>query len=129
MIVGVGIDLVAVGRLESALAAWGERFERRVFTAGERTYCRHQRRPGLAFAARFAAKESFSKALGTGLADGLRWTDVEVVLDQAGAPGLALTGAARALAERRGADRLHLSLSHDREFAIAVVVLEAGARR
>jgi holo-[acyl-carrier protein] synthase len=128
VIVGVGIDLVAVGRLESTLAAWGERFERRVFTAGERAHCRAQRRPGLAFAARFAAKEAFSKAVGTGLAAGLRWTDVEVVRDPAGAPGLCLTGAARALAERRGADRLHVSLSHDRELAIAVVVLEAGAR-
>lgn len=124
MIVGVGVDMVEVARLEAALGAWGARLERRLFTPAEVTYCRAQRRAGPAFAARFAAKEALAKALGTGLAHGVRWVDVEVRRDGQGRPVLALAGAARAEAEGRGVRAAHLSLAHDGGYAIAVVVLE-----
>ncbi len=124
MILGVGIDLVEVARFEASLGAWGGRLERRLFTPAEAAYCRAQRRAGLAFAARFAAKEAFVKALGTGLAGGIRWVDVEVRRDGRGRPVLGLEGAARAEADGRGVRAAHLSLAHDSGYAVAVVVLE-----
>ncbi len=124
MIVGVGIDLVEVARLEAALDAWGPRLERRLFTPAEVAYCRTRQRAGRAFAARFAAKEAFVKALGPRPAPGIRWVDVEVRRDVRGRPELGLAGAARAEAEGRGVGTAHLSLAHDGGYAIAVVVLE-----
>jgi holo-[acyl-carrier protein] synthase len=124
VIVGIGVDLVAVARLESALGAWGARLERRLFTEAEAAFCRAQRASAAAFAARFAAKEAFAKALGTGVTAGLRWPEIEVTRDAAGRPGLALHGAAERAARARGVRGAHLSLSHDRGAAVAVVVLE-----
>lgn len=124
MIVGVGVDLVEVARLATALETWGERLERRLFTAAEAAYCRAQRPAAPAFAARFAAKEAFLKALGTGLRSGIRWIDVEVARAEGGRPALCLAGAARAEAAGRGARTAHLSLAHDGGCAVAVVVLE-----
>lgn len=126
MIVGIGVDLVSVDRLEAAFTAHGDRFERRVFTPDESAYCRTQRRPGVAFAARFAAKEAFAKAVGTGVGAAMRWVEVAVVRDASGRPSLALDGAARRAADARGVVRTHVSLSHDAGHAVAVVVLEAG---
>ncbi len=126
MIVGLGVDLASVERLEAAFTAHGDRFERRIFTAEESAYCRAQRRPGIAFAARFAAKEAFAKALGTGVGAGMRWLDVEVVRADNGRPSLRLSGAARREAEARGAVASHVALSHDGGFAVAVVVLESA---
>jgi holo-[acyl-carrier protein] synthase len=124
VIVGVGVDLVEVARLATALDTWGERLAQRLFTAAEAVYCREQRQAARAFAARFAAKEAFLKALGTGLSHGIRWTEVEVTRAEGGRPALALAGAARAEAAGRGTRTAHLSLAHDRDYAVAVVVLE-----
>ena len=124
MIIGIGVDLASVERLEAAFTAHGDRFERRIFTAEESAYCRTQRRPGIAFAARFAAKEAFAKALGIGVGAGMRWRDVSVAREASGRPVLALEGAARRSADARGVVRTHVSLSHDGDYAVAVVVLE-----
>jgi holo-[acyl-carrier protein] synthase len=126
VIVGVGVDLASVERLEAAFTAHGDRFERRIFTPEESAYCRAQRRPGIPFAARFAAKEAFAKALGTGVGAGMRWLDVSVAHEASGLPVLAIEGAARRAAEARGAVRAHVSLSHDAGYAVAVVVLESA---
>jgi len=123
MIVGLGLDLVSIPRFERFLARHGERGLHRLFTPGEREYCRALAAPATSFAARFAAKEAFVKALGTGLS-GLCWTDVEVVRTAAGKPALRLHGAAAAAAERRGARATQLSLSHTADLAGAVVILE-----
>ncbi len=124
MIVGTGLDLVSVSRFDAFVRRRGEPGLRRLFTPGELEYCRTLAAPGPSLAARFAAKEAFLKALGTGLAGGLRWTDVEVVRAPSGQPSLRLHGAAAQAAAHRGALRLHLSLSHTDELAGAVVVLE-----
>jgi holo-[acyl-carrier protein] synthase len=119
--VSVGVDLVDVPRiarlLESARAAT------RLLTASELAYC--TARPGAAAehaAARFAAKEAVLKAFGTGLRDGLRWVDVEVVNDARGRPSIRLHGAARALAARRGLRAIEISLSHTADLAVAHAV-------
>lgn len=123
MILGTGLDLVSVARFERFLLRRGERGLRRIFTPGEVDYCRTLAAPAASFAARFAAKEAFVKALGTGLS-GLRWTDVEVVRADSGEPSLRLHGAAAAALADRGARAAHLSLSHTAELAGAVVILE-----
>ncbi len=96
----------------------------RLFTAAELEYALPRRRAAEHLAARFAAKEAFVKALGCGLRDGLSWTDIEVVNDELGAPRLRLGGCAAALLRQRNLAAPHLSCSHERECAVAVVILE-----
>lgn len=129
MIVGIGIDLVQIGRVAELLERRGERALRRLFTPGEVERCRGGRSPRESFAARFAAKEAFFKALGTGWGRGGDWTEVEVVSAPSGAPGLRLHGRAAARAAARGVSRLHLSLTHTGDLTGAYVVLEGEPAR
>lgn len=124
VILGTGIDLVSVPRLERFRERWGPSGLRRLFTRGEAEYCLALACPGPSFAARFAAKEAFLKALGTGYSDGIGWTEVEVVRHGRSPPSLRLEGRAAELARTRGVRRVHLSLSHTGEMAAASVVLE-----
>ncbi len=124
MILGSGIDIVAVPRLARFRERYGERGLRRLFTAAELDYCLRQAAPALSLAARFAAKEAFFKALGTGIGHGGSWIEAEVVRSTNGRPQLHLHGVAARSAEERMVRRLHLSLSHTAEFAIASVILE-----
>jgi len=124
MILGVGMDLVQIQRVHELLERKGERALARLFTPAEAARCRGGRSPRESFAARFAAKEAFFKALGTGWGRGGSWTEVEVVSAPSGAPTLRLHGGAAALAEAAGVKRVHLSLTHTDELAAAYVVLE-----
>ena len=125
-IVGHGVDLAPVARIAAMRARHGERFLTRVFTPAERAYALDRpRRADEHLAARFAAKEAALKALGTGLTGGIRWTDVAVEREDAG-PRLELTGAAAAAAERIGAVRWHVSLSHAGGMALASVIAESS---
>ncbi|HEX2093160.1 MAG TPA: holo-ACP synthase [Longimicrobiaceae bacterium] len=124
MIVGIGMDLVQIGRVRELLERRGERALHRLFTPGEVARCRGGRSPAESFAARFAAKEAFFKALGTGWGRGGRWTEVEVVSAPSGAPSLRLHGTAAARAGARGVRRIHLTLTHTEGTAGACVVLE-----
>jgi holo-[acyl-carrier protein] synthase len=127
MILGIGIDLVEVSRIEQALTR-GERFRRRLFTPGEIEYCLRHKSPAKHFAARFAAKEAGMKALGTGWSNGVGWKDFEVRHDSRGRPLLVITGRAAELAVAMGATHSVLSLAHDGGFATAVAALEGVAR-
>jgi len=126
MIIGLGTDLVGVARIAGVYARHGEHFLARTYSAGERTYCLAARDPAERLAARWAAKEACMKALGTGWAKGVGFTDISLLADAAGVPRLALAGGALRVAERLGARRWHCSVSHSDGFAMAVVVLEAG---
>lgn len=118
-----GVDLVSVHRIAEMLRDHGERFEARCFTADESAYAGSMpRRRAEHLAARFAAKEAVLKALGTGLSGGIAWTDIEVVRDGAGRPGLRLTGAAAEHADRLGIKSWLISLSHAGESALASVI-------
>jgi holo-[acyl-carrier protein] synthase len=124
MIVGIGIDLVETGRFRRVLEAWGERFERRVFTTAEVEACRGRADRVEGLAARFAAKEACLKALGTGWSQGLAPRQVEVVRE-GGRPSIRLHGAADARARALDVGRILLSLTHEASAAAAFVVLEA----
>ncbi|MBN1140742.1 MAG: holo-ACP synthase [Deltaproteobacteria bacterium] len=121
---GLGTDLVRVARFRRFLEEGKENLLARLFTPAERDYAMTKRDPAPHLAARFAAKESFSKALGTGFREGLSWREIEVVHDPLGKPELVLSGRAAEMFEERGLSSLQLSLSHDGEYALAVVVAE-----
>lgn len=125
-IFGIGADLVEVTRIAESLEKFGQRFERRVFTELETAYCKAMPQPELHFAARFAAKEAFLKALGTGKARGISWREAGVENLPSGQPRLVITGRALALCRERNIGAMHLTLSHTRGNAMAVVVLENG---
>ncbi len=127
MIVGLGVDLVELSRIRAVYERHGRRFIDRVLTDDERAYCLGKRDPVPSIAVRFAAKEATAKALGTGIAGGLRFRDIEVVRASSGEPGLRLRGAAAVLAGRRGAARHLVTLTHGRDVAVAVVVLESAS--
>lgn len=136
MIVGIGADCCAVDRIEGAISRQGQRFLRRVFTAGERAGAAKRPEPAVYFARRFAAKEACAKALGSGVTDEVRWTDMEVLAGPRGRPVLRLTGGAlRRMKRMTPKDHepvLHLSLADEPPVALAFVVLEArrnGTRR
>jgi len=124
MILGVGIDLIEIARIREAFERHGERFRDRVYTAEEVAYCESQASPELHYAARFAAKEAFSKSLALGISQGMAWREIGVINEARGAPRLVLTGHAAQLASEHGVRTTHLSLSHTERAATAVVVLE-----
>lgn len=123
MILGIGIDLVDIGRIRAALEnpRTGNRFRERVFTVGEIDYCERRRQRFESYAARFAAKEAMIKALGCAC----DWRDIEVVREDA-APLLQLHGRTAERAAARGIARVHLSLSHSESHATAFVVAESA---
>jgi holo-[acyl-carrier protein] synthase len=125
VILGTGVDLAEVGRIQASIERYGERFTRRVFTEREIAYAERKANKYERYAARFAAKEAGLKALGTGWSGGITWKDLEVTNLSSGRPTLALHGVARDVAGRLGVKTIHLSLTHTSAEAMAWVVLEA----
>jgi holo-[acyl-carrier protein] synthase len=125
MVLRVGTDLMETKRIEVSIDRYGDRFLERVFTPEEIAYClRKKKNAAESFAARFAAKEAGAKALGTGISRGVTWKELEVRREASGRPTLHLSGRAAELAEAMGVRRMQLSLTHSRELAMAVVVVE-----
>lgn len=120
VIESVGIDLVDIPRIKEAIERYGERFTSRVFTPWEIQYCLAKIKPELSFAGRFAVKEAVFKAIGTGFAQGVKWTSVEVVNDRRGHPEVRL---GQAIRRHIGAKKIIVSLSHTREYAVASAIL------
>ncbi|HEX3966655.1 MAG TPA: holo-ACP synthase [Edaphobacter sp.] len=124
MVLGLGTDLIETERVEASINRFGDRFLERIFSPGEIAYCRRKKNAAESFAARFAAKEAGAKALGTGISRGVTWKEFEVKREASGRPSLHLSGRAAELAGAMGVKRIQLSLTHSREFALAVVVVE-----
>jgi holo-[acyl-carrier protein] synthase len=121
---GIGIDLVRVDRIGAGLQRWGARFLDRLFTPQEQLACSAKAAQVPCLAMRFAAKEAFAKALGTGIRAPLHWRDMEVRNDAAGRPYVVLSQRARRFVEERGVRSWHVSLTDDGLYGAAVVVLE-----
>jgi holo-[acyl-carrier protein] synthase len=122
-IVGIGLDLVKIDRIRSIAERWQARFLDRLYTKAERRYCLARPSPHASFAGRFAAKEAVLKALGTGWSDGIRWQDIQVLNDRTGRPRATVTGRVKTLMKRAGITDIHISLSHDTDYAVAQAVL------
>lgn len=124
MIYGIGTDLVEVNRIGKIIERWGERFIKKIYSQNEIHYCQHKAYPVLHYAARFAAKESFLKSLGIGLGMGVSLKDIEVINNSQGSPQLCMNKKIQGILDKRGVTAVHLSMTHTREHACAIVVLE-----
>jgi holo-[acyl-carrier protein] synthase len=126
MIVGTGTDLTEIARIAHAIERHGDSFLHRIYTEAEIRYCQRKvKNSAESYAARFAAKEAGAKALGTGIAKGVSWREIEVTHLPGGRPSLLFHGRAAERAAAMGVTAAHLSLSHGRDVAIAMVVLES----
>jgi holo-[acyl-carrier protein] synthase len=121
--IGLGLDLVEVGRITSVIERQGELFIKRVFTEVERAYCESKQQPAQFYAARFAAKEAVAKAFGTGIGAEIGWLDIEVIRSENGAPSIRLSGRGAELSSQRGVGSILVSLTHTQTTAGASVVL------
>ncbi|HTR48547.1 MAG TPA: holo-ACP synthase [Verrucomicrobiae bacterium] len=124
MIVGSGLDIAEIDRMEAAISRRGAALLERVFTADEIAYCERHKNRYERYAARFAVKEAAMKALGTGWSRGVRWRDIEVTRERSGKPGLRLAGVAREIADRLGVKQIAVSITHSGNLALAQVIFE-----
>jgi len=127
MIYGTGIDVVEIDRIEKELARYGDRFCETLFTKDEIAYCKrgsNRKAQSQCFAGRFAAKEAFFKAIGTGLRNGLQWKDIEILNDTLGKPKILLREKAQELVKKEKISNIQLSISHNHSCAVAAVILE-----
>ncbi|MBW7897666.1 Holo-[acyl-carrier-protein] synthase [Candidatus Brocadiaceae bacterium B188] len=118
----VGIDIIEIKRIERLFSA-NENFLRRIYTEKEVEYCKQRKNKYQHYAARFASKEAMFKALGTGWADKMKWTDIELLNDEKGRPYLNLYGSVKELADKKQIGNISVSLSHCHDYAIAQVLL------
>jgi holo-[acyl-carrier protein] synthase len=125
MIHGIGTDFVEVSRIERILKKWGTRFLDRVYAHDEIEYCKNKAFPAIHFAARFAAKESFLKSLGIGLGMGVKLNEIEVSNNALGRPVLKMNEKVGSILDNLGVKTIHVSMTHTREHAHAIVVLES----
>jgi len=124
MILGTGIDIIEVDRIQASYEKFGERFLKRILREGEIAYCVSHKNPAPFLAARFAAKEAVSKAFGTGIGEHLGWQDIEVARKPSGEPYVILHDKGRELLQQRHARIVHLTLSHTAQHAVAMAILE-----
>lgn len=124
MTVGLGIDVIDVARIRGSCERFGDRFLRRVLRDSEVAYCQGLVDPAPSVAARFAAKEAVSKAFGTGIGSELGWHDIEILRLPSGQPTIRLHGLGAVLLAKIGGNCVHISLTHTREYAAAVAIIE-----
>lgn len=124
MILGIGIDIIEVARVQASHEKFGERFLNRILHPNEIAYCLSHKAPGPFMAVRFAAKEAIAKAFGTGIGAQLGWHDMEVAKHESGEPYVILHEAGQTLLRERGGSAVLISLSHTQNYAAAVAVLE-----
>jgi holo-[acyl-carrier protein] synthase len=125
MILGIGIDIIEVNRIQSSHERFGERFLKRILHPNEIGYCLSHKTPAPFLAARFAAKEAISKAFGTGIGAQLGWQDIEIGRKESGEPYVILHGPGQDLLKERGARVVLISLSHTQNHAAAVALLDS----
>ncbi|MCP4217023.1 MAG: holo-ACP synthase, partial [bacterium] len=123
MIKGMGVDIIDVPRIKKMVDK-GRRFFDGIFTPLEIEYSEARHKKEIHFAARFAAKEAFFKAMGTGWRDGMKWTDIEVENDELGKPHIRISGKTLEKFNSKGCSTINLSISHTKEYAVAFVIVE-----
>jgi holo-[acyl-carrier protein] synthase len=123
MIKGIGVDIIDVARIKKMVEK-GSGFVEKVFTETEIRYCRGKYRPGVHYAGRFAAKEAFLKAMGTGLRGAMAWTDISVENNELGKPGIILARKTLENFKKNKFQTINLSISHTREYAVAFVIIQ-----
>ena len=123
MIFGTGIDIIEVDRVEDQIAK-GDGFKEKIFTVKEIEYCESKKNKAQHYAARFAAKESFFKAIGTGWRYGMAFNEIEILNNELGKPEVFLHGKTKEFTEKQGIKNIHVSLSHIKKVVNAIIILE-----
>lgn len=124
MVSGIGIDMVRNSRIENLIDKWGEKFLRKIFTDDELAQNSNGKNRNISYAANYAVKEAFVKALGTGFRRGIKFHNIAVKRNELGKPFIDLLGSTKKIAEQRGLTKIHTTISHDGEYSVAVVILE-----
>ncbi len=124
MILGMGLDMVEVSRIQRAMDRFGRRFLQKLFSPSEIAYCSEKVLKAECLAGTFAAKEAFLKALGTGVSKGISFLEVEVVRERGAPPTISVSGRAKEAMEKKGGKEVILSITHDGGFALAAVVIQ-----
>lgn len=124
MIIGTGIDIVELSRIKSAYDRWGSQFAERILAGEEIDILKKRKEIYSYLGSRFAAKEAFLKALGTGYADGISWQDMKIERLEGERPSIKVAGRAREILDQIGATNIHLSISHEKKYTVAQVILE-----
>ena len=124
MIFGTGLDIIEVDRIKNSIKQYSPKFEQRLFTSSEISYCKSQGDPAKHFAARFAVKEAVSKCLGKGITGDLGFQDMEITNKDTGQPVLKMIGKGKELFQKLKLKSIHISISHDRTYAIAHAIAE-----
>lgn len=125
MIIGIGTDIASIERFKDNLEQFGMRFADKILSEAELAIFEHHSQPAQYLASRFAAKEAAAKALGTGFRDGLTLRDISILSNEIGRPTISFTGKAQLVSDRLEVKHMHVSLSHEKEFALAFVILSA----
>lgn len=123
MIVGIGIDLVKISRIQEMTDKWNKRFLNRIFTLTEQQYSFSFKHPFPHLAGRFAIKEAVFKAIGTGWRGGIKWTDIEVCNEPSGRPRVRVYGKVREWTEKHNVGRIEATISHDTEYSVGQILL------
>lgn len=123
MIIGIGIDIIENQRIEKLIEKYGDKFLEKIFLEDEISYCQHKADFMNCFAARYAAKEALLKSLGTGLRKS-SWHDIKIYNDELGKPEINLNGNAAEIADKKGVKNIFLSISHEKNYSVAQVILE-----
>jgi len=123
VICGIGTDIVKVERLEKAIGRWGEKLLNRLFSTKEREECSKKKRVYQSLAGKFAAKEAVLKALGTGLSQGVRWNNIEILENRAGQPHTIFSKKLKSKTDKLGIKNCFISISHEADYAIAQAIL------
>jgi holo-[acyl-carrier protein] synthase len=124
LIVGLGLDIAEIDRIEAAITRHGAPILERLYTSAEVAYCESHRNKFERYAGRFAAKEAAMKALGTGWRRGVRWRDIEIIREPSGKPSIALKGAAKRIADGLGVKNISVTITHSGNLALAEVIFE-----
>ena len=124
MIIGTGLDIIEIKRIKNSIEKYSPKFEKRVFTSNEINYCKSQGNPAKHYAARFAVKEAVSKCLGTGITGTLGFQDMEIAHEDTGKPVLKMIGKGKELFQKLKLKSIHITISHDRTYAIAYAIAE-----
>jgi holo-[acyl-carrier protein] synthase len=123
MVIGIGTDIASIARFQENIDKHGERFVDKILSEHEKPFYKQSNQKAQYLASRFAAKEALAKALGTGFRDGLIMPQIAILSNEIGRPYFEISGKAEALAKDLGVQTLHLSISHEKEFALAFVIL------
>lgn len=124
MVIGLGIDIVQNDRIERIIEKWGDKFLKKFFSEKELEFISKTRNRNQRYAGNYAVKEAFSKALGTGFRKGLRIRDIMVMRDNKGKPYVVLNGSAKGYVENIGANKIQASISHEKDYSVAIVIVE-----